>query len=414
MTAPVFENQLRPEFLGVHAFNPWVGKNSASRGTMFASHFAQRLVLLEQDEAIYQTGIEQDFAKYTFSVKMPDNGRIIRVIPLYPQSAGAGAINENPETLVIYENERTHEIDCFTIPRYQSYHQYFGFKNVAKPNLDKLRHGAYITKDTVFMDTPGVADSGTYTYGVNMNTAFMSLPGVAEDAVVISNQALDRLKFLLLDRREVELGSKEFALNLYGTVGDYKAFPDIGEYIRDDGLLMMMRSYEKEMAPADMSIFDVAEPDFIFDRGVYVRGVEGRTTDASGKVRDARGKVVDIRVIRNNNQNQMLPTQMTEQLNKYAKANIRYYQEIVETDAHLRREHRKKHGESKIPLSPRLSRLVVDSLAVLNHNAVKMKQNLNLLFRKSPVDEYRIEFVIEYVVTPDNGYKLTGKSGDGQ
>ena len=279
-------NEMDPELLSIHALNFSVSEDSSSRSQMFSSHFSQRLVINGATEKRIQTGVEQDIANYTFSVKMPTNGRIIKVIERYPKSVGQDSIPFSPETLVIYEDEQTKEIGCFSIPKYASYHQYFGFAYDIKSSVNRLKPGNFVEEGTIFADTPAVSENGGYKYGIEMNMCFMSHPAVSEDGIMISRDMLDKLKFKVYETRTVEFGNHSFPLNLYGNKEVYKPFPEIGDIIRDDGILMMLRKYDYDLMPVEMSIYDVMEPDFTFDQATYVRGPGGR--------------VVDIKVYRDN------------------------------------------------------------------------------------------------------------------
>jgi hypothetical protein len=391
------QNELATELLSIHALNPFGQYNSSSRSTMFASHICQRLVTEESDEKIIQTGLEQEFGKYTFKIKMPEDGKIIKIIHRYPHGVDQNSLNFNPETIVIYEVSKTNVIDYFTIPYHASYHQYFGFKYDKKPDIGNILPGNYIKKDTVFADTPSVAENNNYKFGINANVAFMSLPSVSEDGFMVSRDFLKRLKFRIYEKRTVEFGSNNFPLNMYGTKDNYKPFPDIGDYIRDDGILMMLRSYDNDLMPIEISKLDTMEPDFIFDKGVYVRG--------------GKGRIVDIRVISNNSPNKQLPEKMCEHINKYERALLKFYNDIIQTEEQIRHDRKRKYSDGEVKLSPKFHRLLVESLAITNWNGDKLKQNLTLLHRKNPIDEYSIEFTVEYVIEPNIGFKLTDCHG---
>ena len=389
----VVQNELTMEHLGIHALSFACKHVSSSRNYMASSHASQRLTIADADEKIIQTGMERILADYTFSVKMPANGRIIKVIERYSPGIAQNSIQYNPETIVIYEDDDTKEIDYFSIPRYASYHQSFGFEYIEKDGINQLCPGAYVAKDTVFADPSSIADNQGYKYGINLNMAFMSIPSVSEDGIMISRDVLDRLKFRIYETRVVDFGSTSFPLNLFGSKDDYKSFKDIGEYLNDDGILMMLRDYDSTLAPTDMSIYDTMEPDFIFDKGIYVRGGHGR--------------IVDIKVLANNNKIKNLPEEMRFQLRKYEIALLKFYENIIETEKQIRYERKRNYGNIGLKLSPRFHRLLVEALAVTDKNDRGAKDNLKLIYRKTPIDEYRVEFVVEYIMTPNIGYKLT-------
>lgn len=396
MTTPI-PNEHRTQFAGVHSLNPFVTYDSSNRSVMMASHFSQRLVIDGATEKRVQSGVEQEFAKYTFSIKMPANGRILKVIDRYPRRLDVNSIPLNPETIVIYEDIDTQEIGHISIPTYASFHQYFGFQYKMKAAANRLMVGNFVEKDTIFADSPAVSDNGGFMYGVSLNMAFMSHPAVSEDGILISESGLQKLKFKLYDTRVVEFGSNSFPLNLYGNHDNYKPFPDIGEYIREDGLLAMLRRYDQDMTPVEMSRFDTCEPDWYFDKAVYVRGPKGR--------------IVDIKIYHNTNVKNPMPTGIMDNMEKYSKALKTFYQEIIDCEKQIRAERKRKFGDGRISLKPDLHRLTVEGMAVLGEKSQDVRQNLNLTYRDAPLDEYRVEFVIEYEMTPTIGYKLTDCHG---
>src|SRR5574343_763816 len=215
----VSKNELRTELVGIHGLSSFGQYNSSSRAVMFASHFGQHLVIDGCETKRIQTGVEREFGKYTFNVKMPADGRIIKIIDKFPQGIDKESLSLNPETLVIYENDETKEIDCFTIPYHFSFHQFFGFKYDVKKTVNKLSVGSFIPKDTIFSDSLAIGENGDYRYGTNANVAYMSLPSVSEDGFMVSESFMKKLKSHAYETRVVEFGSNKFPLNLYGEIG---------------------------------------------------------------------------------------------------------------------------------------------------------------------------------------------------
>lgn len=388
-TKPIVPNQLRSDLLSVCALNPWAGNDSSSRVQMFSSHLGQKLVIAGATERLCQTGMEAEFGKYTLNVKMPVDGRIIRIVDRHKRTIGVDAISENPQSIVIYEDEETKEVGIINIAKYCSYHQYMGFEYKAQPGYNQLVPGQFIPKDTVLLDSPAITDTGGYMYGVELNMAFMSHPAVSEDGIMISSDVLDKLKFKTYEIRVVEWGSKNYPLNMYGTVDNFKPFPDIGEYIRNDGILTALRSHSKNLAPAEQSVYDLMEPDFIFDKLTYVNG--------------PGGKVVDIRVHHEDTGISPTPFGMEKQADKYDAARRTFYSEI------LTEWRRLKHARGDaLVITPDFHRLVVEALAAMSDPT---ENKISKSYRRTPVDDYRIEFVIEYETKPAVGFKLTDTHG---
>lgn len=394
-------NELRSDLLSTIGLNPFPGHVSSPRAQMFSSHITQSLVINGSTERRLQTGVERELAKYTFSIKMPANGRILKVIERYPKDL-SNNIAFNPETLVVYEDTETQEVGSFTIPTYASYHQHFGFEYAFKPAMSRLVPGNYIEKDTIFADSPSVTEDGGYKYGIELNLMFTSSHSAAEDGILISRDVLDKLKFKVFETRTVQFGNHNYPINLYGTPDNYKPFPEIGEYIRPDGLLVMTRDHSKALAPVESSIYDLLTPDYSFDKATYTRAGAGR--------------VIDIKVTHNQDVVSTTPIGMEVMLNKYISQTRRFNKELVALNKDLAINRYKKHGKnSKVRYKPELHRLIVTSMALLDDangsgdsfSNIKQSQKLNYLFRKVPIDDYHVQITVAYEITPDLGFKLT-------
>lgn len=396
---PTGINELSMPLVAMHALNSAVAYNAPARGTMFSGHFAQRPVIEGSEPKLFQSGAEEEFGKYTFSVKMPEDGTIVCVIPRYKPGHMDDSIEFNPETLVMYRSHETGRIDFFTVPYHASYHPSFGFKYEQKEAANYLTVGEEFEKDTIFADSPAVKGESHYTYGKNLNVVYMSHPNVGLDGYVVNRAALPYFKFRVYESRSIEIGANTIPLNIYGNDEIYKAFPDIGELIREDGLLMASRRFDPYLAPALLSREDLKNVDYVFDNKVYVRAGVGR--------------VVDISVVRSENVNRQLPEEISAQLEKYASANERFHREIIRFEEQLIRESNQngKHGD--IDISEQLQRLIVMAKGITNYGANKHRQPLTLTYKREPLDNWRINFTIEYEVIPDRGFKLSCENGGG-
>ena len=392
-------NQMSTELLSIHAMNFAALYNPPPRGTMFAGHFAQRLVTEGTEPNLVQTGVEEEFGKYTFAVKMPEDGTILLVLPKYPTTIGNDQINFNPETTVIYQSHDTGELNYFTLPYYASYHPTFGFKYREKPAERELAVNKEFAKDTVFRDSPAITGDTHYTFGRNLNVVVMSHPNVGLDGYVISRDVLPHLGFKMYESRSVSFGASEFPLNTHGDDNNYKSFPELGDEIREDGLLFATRRTDAYMAPALLSVKDTQTIDHLFDNKIYVRA--------------GKGRVVDITVIKSNNINLQLPEQMTKQFEKYARATLRYYSDIVNFEEDQIRINKRNGGEGLLNINPKLQQLIVESKSVLNYRGKESKQDIVLAYRKEPLDGWLVNFTVEYDVVPNRGFKATCSNGGG-
>jgi hypothetical protein len=389
------QNQLRREFLDTCGLNPFIGAISSSRVQMFASHIGQYLIIKGMTERRIQTGMEREFGKYTFSVKMPHQGRILKKIERYQRTNDVDSIKINPQTVVLYEREDNNEIGMINLTNYCSQHQYFGFDYVKKKPYSRLRRGEEIKKGEIFLDSPAVTENGNYCFGRELNIAYLSHEAVAEDGIMICEDVLPELRFKTYEVRSASFGLNNFPLNLMGTDEVFKAFPDIGEEVRPDGLLLALRDYDLDLALVEQSAYGLRKINYVFDDLVYAAGPGGR--------------IKDIRVWHENRSNTVgLPVGMDTQLLKYDKGRREFYQGILDE---LRRIRRERHG--KLNITRELHRMEVEAISVVGHNTMAERDPIKKNYRKEALDDWRIEFVIEYEITPNIGFKLTDTAGGG-
>lgn len=392
-------NELAPELVAIHAMNSFTATNAPARCTMFSGHFAQRIVIDGSEPNAISSGIEDEFGKYTFSIQMPEDGTIEKIIHKYPPGFTEDAIRFNPETLVIYRRMKDGIYDCFTIPYYASYHPTFGFQYAQKPAMNELSPHRSFQKGTVFADTPANKGDHYYTFGRNLNVAVMSHPNVGLDGYVINRAALEGFKFRVYEERSISITPNSFPINLYGDDEHFKAFPDMGEFVHENGLLMAVRKFNPYLAPALLGVKDLQRVDHMFDDRTYVRAGQGR--------------VVNITVVGSENISRQLPPAFTKQLEKYLRANLQYHKEIVQFEDKLVRESRQQGHDGKIQVTPKLHELIVDAKGLTNDSKGRAKQPLAFTHRREPLDAWRISFTVEYEVIPTVGFKFTCMSGGG-
>lgn len=383
-------NQCRREMEGVIGLNSLRMHNSASRVQMFGSHIGQLPTILGGTQRYLQNGLDREYGKYTFSIKQPEKAVCFAVIDRYRPRSGKDYIASNPERVVIYENFETGEFGMVSIEDYCSHHSYFGFEYKKTNLFHYIKENDPIPEGAFYADSPAVMPDGGYCFGREMNVAYMSIPGTSEDGIIIADDVLQHLRIKTYERRTIEWGALAFALNLHGDEHNYKPFPDIGDWVDETGLLAVLREYDAELAPVQQSVQDCREVDYTFDKRVYA-------------VAGLRGKVVDVKVEHDaRNPHGRAPLGTEEQPMKYDRARRVFYTEIL--DAYKRMK--KLRGE-RLRLTPQLNNLVKKALSVVGET----KDHIHLLHKRAPLDDWRVEIVIEYEITPKDGFKLTDTSG---
>ena len=382
---------LREELISLHALNPFTPYSSSPRGLMFSGQFSQAIVIDHGETPIIQTGLERQLANNTFSKKTRSKSRVIGIVKRY-NGISADSVSVVTEHTVILQDTETLELDAIVIPYYHKLHQQYGFKykiNDLVSRMDLLNK--VLPADYTLADSPGVSADGDYSYGRPVNIAYMSIPEVTGDGVIISESLAKKFSFSVFETVVVEFGEKAHPLNLYGDDNNFQPFPELGEDINDDRVIMATRDYETVLSPSLVSAKDMRRYDPNFDTAYYSK---------------AGGKVVDIKVYDNTKARVSTYSTTTDQAKRYASALKTYYNDVLSCYEAQSRKHFGMYGKN-VPVTERFHRLLIDAYAM-----TESKRNVRYNYKNDIVDSYRIEFVIERKVTPSlRGYKITTISG---
>lgn len=386
-------NELDIELVGAPTnLNPWVAVNSASRQQMQASHLKQRLVTEGVTVRRNLTGTEREFGKYTFNQRIPVNATILGVFPKYAKQISQGAIQENPSTLVVYEDFETKEIGSILLENYFFQHTSLGWKYRDTENANRIAKGATIAKGTVIKDSPCVDRQGNYKYGIETNVAYLTVPGIIEDGFEISKSYQQKLATTMLGTRTASCGKQYFPLNLYGDENYYKPFPGPGETIREDGLIMAFRQMDPNLTISDLHPRNLLADrvDFEFDKTIYAQ---------------PGAKVVDVDVLTDHNARyRTTPTGMEDDMMKYVRSKDLFFRKIIELYQH----NSKKRGKGNLDITPEFHGWVVKALANFPESS---KDRVVRTKNKAPLDDFNIEITYAYRKVPTIGYKITDTHG---
>ncbi|QVD49148.1 hypothetical protein LUCX_78 [Xanthomonas phage vB_XciM_LucasX] len=386
-------NEHRAELASSAGFNPTVAHDSSARVQMMGSHLSQALPVIGCETRRILTGMEREFGRATFKIEMPVDAEIIKVIPKYPATIGQGGIKKNPTTAVIYMNVDTKVFDILEFDSYHCMHQHFGFNYVFTKDMKRLVPKAHIPAGTVLGHSPTLDEQGNYRIGLNAKVAMMSVPGIIEDGIVASESFCKRNTTKCIETRDCSWGKNFFPLNLYGDENHYKPFPDIGDRIREDGLIFAIRKVPSEddimMAPLTMGRDDLNEVRYFFDRCEY--GHPGAL-------------VTDITVRHVDRPNPPTPAGMEEQTAKYYEAACLYHQQILDEYQRLANFHRER-----LVISPKFQAMVIEARMYL---PCPLRGKSTQMYQLQPLDDWRVDLTYEYDFVPNIGSKLTGLHGD--
>lgn len=323
-----------PAYLCPHPYH-----TSASRLGMLSKHLHQALPIKGSDFIQTFTGWEQDLKDYTFdTTKRKDDGQILAVIPKYDLRYSLGmSENKTPYYTVIYRRDKDNVIDYFNLERYQNLSDSWGYPNVWNENINSLlTEGQYLSKDTVLSHSPNIKN-GLYSVGTNANVAYLSMPFTKEDGMGVSESLAERLCSWGLQECLANIRYDYIPINLYGDKDNPKFFPNIGEKIRDDGIICAFRSVTQERFAGDAAPEALSEVDPSTD--ITFNGPAG-------------GIIADVEFIVNR-QKRM---QAFPQVRVYQDALKKYYEDILTLHNKFQRSN---------SFSPKMETLVTEAIKAL-------------------------------------------------
>jgi len=388
------ESELKPNFVGINSLNSFIANISAPRSVMFFNHFSQRPNLINPDSRLVKSGAEYELAKYINDVKAEENCIVRDIVTYIPEyKYGLSPIKY---ILVEYEKEygdtKKIIIDCIEVPVVRSTHTKFGYELKIREEFEKGNlFNKTIPKDTIIATSSSYLKDTSYGFGLNANVVFMSHPGTAEDGFVVSESFVKRAKMSVVEKRVINITPDIIGLNIYGDDKHYKMFPDINEYVRDDGIVFAYRKRNDYFSISDLSDDNLRRIDPIFDTAIYV-------TPGS--------KVVNIEVVASATRKNTLSDKITKQLEEYYNEYIQCYKTLVEKVETLYKQKAALFRSTDVvELSPRLHILVTNAKQILH--ASNPANRIKLLYKKTPVTQYRLVITTLCEITPTIGFKLT-------
>lgn len=378
-------NEVAPDLMSVNACAgaPSVAL-SAARSHMYAGHLPQAVCVKGVTPKRIQNDSIHEFGEYTFNIKTDNPSTILKVIRKFPDTIDS----KNEQIVVILEDAITNEIKHIHIKTYCSNHSYFGYDYNKTKNSNLIFEGSNIPENTVFMESPNKFDSGEYNYGVECNIVGLTHPGVSEDSIVVSEAVLDKFVFHTYHKKTISFGNNLFPLNIFGDKNIVKIFPNIGDKIGVDGVIMALRKHDPFMAVVEQTEEAYREYDSITDKVICCEYPEA--------------EVVDIHIYKNVTSNSVMPSELEKQLNDYHYSIKKYYEKIVDFYQTLRRN----RGDN-LNISKEFRQLVIEAMIY-----TKEPDKITLTYKNEVLDPWRIQLTLKVKIRPTIGFKWTGDFGD--
>ena len=307
--------------------SPFADKVSSQRGMMMTDHVGQAIIVEDVQMDRCFTGYESKIGKYTYDPTTRDHDvQIIAVIPKYLINESEYPLKYNPKKTVIYRDMVTNEIGCFYLDDFIMRNDDYGY--LTKSTGISVNPGMIIAKDDVLLQAPTHEDEDTFKiFGTNLNVAYMAVPQVTEDGIVISESAAKRLGSTGVNTITIDIKMNQLPLNLYGNEAEYKFIPDVGDMVREDGILCALRSPNADSIIHDTSRKNLSRIQYLHDRLFRI--------PAGSKIVD-----IDVRINRRAKpistiKNDILYHQAEvyrQKLNTYCRSVYNIYQEVYRRD----------------------------------------------------------------------------------
>lgn len=333
---------------------------SASRSAMVGSHMKGEAPLDNPRPSPHFSGADMEYAKYVHNEVVEHTGQICNYTTLegvhrravFTRHSRIGVMN-NLQTAIFTSRlelppgQRVPIIDLVETVGYTSHHHVFSSEKkptelllqAVRGQVNRLEKGANLTTMPCISDD----EVSEFMDGVPIMTTTISHPDLIEDAYDISESAAASLHAHGHHTIDISMRSDEYLLDIYGytdLAGNYhpKYFPDVGEAIRDDGLVVALRRYNPLYAAMEMSMGELKHATPHFDNCEYV---DADPQHYKMPLPTNGSRVIDIQVWRDETEVVRLPNGQYENriacteenknvLDEYAQALKNYYREIVE------------------------------------------------------------------------------------
>lgn len=381
--------------------NPFADHTSSQRLMMWSSHLQQIQVLHGCEFPRIYTGFESMVGEYEYTTtEREDDVQVRQRIPRFRPSPGPNGIDAGniPSHIIVYHSNETGRVGYFELSKFTMRADGYGYANKwNEQGVALLNEGTHLPKN-LWLSTSPAHKGNMYMMGTNLRTAYMSLPQVTEDAFIISESAAKKLTSDAYTTVSFRIAPNQIPVDCYGTdEGEYKIFPELGQYVRDDGILCALRTPSENSFVYDVNRESLRKPQFLHDTIIYA---------------PPGAQVVDIDVVINRSCKVKTPPEVFEQVYRYREALNIYHLRIWNEYLKARDENRE--------IEPAFNTLVtraLESLSIDGERIPRMpgrRSKVTATFRKEAIEFMYITITLRYENRISAGFKTSGRYGNEQ
>lgn len=216
-------------------------------------------------------------------------------------------INENPSVLVIWLGLTDRQIHYSSVDSYWMGSNGYGHMNTISPNTQYLTPNQYLPQEMTLTSPPSTRGP-KWMFGINANVIYTTEREIIEDSMEVSEDFAMRASTVSIWQKQIDIPINALPVCAYG---ENKIFPDIGDYIRPDGVILAYRLAEAGTFLADIEPRSLNTVRLGFDTCIYG---------------ESRAKVIDITVLPA--REKQLNEPIYAQIEKYHRAQISYWEAI--------------------------------------------------------------------------------------
>lgn len=278
----------------------------APRMIMFNQHIAQRVVLDKPqkpfiftnfEDAIGDRGSYNRVSKHRYTVT-----RIIKKFRDIDSSV-------QPYLMFVYDEDNK-MYDVFDRKQVENLPEKYGF-SYDNTFIDSLKEGDVINPGDTLSTPTCYDDFGNYGYGINVPFLLQINSHNFEDSLQVTKSLAKRCTSTEVDVVTVAINDNVMLLNTLGDSNEYKAFPNIGEPVKDNKLCVC-RTIARTRLP-----YDFKEPNT-------------RAIHDNDKMYRVNGTVVDIDIYCNKPREEIPETIYNKQLLRYLDMIDDYRREVCD------------------------------------------------------------------------------------
>jgi DNA-directed RNA polymerase beta subunit len=361
-----WENSHR--FLAEELLMPNVNKTDGNRSTMFDAHLAQAVTLKHAEAPLVYTNFENQVGHYSTAGYKSAKSNYKVIDRIEKNDFNYVLIVQDLDTL---EYTKLNRAECEWLT------EHYGFQ-WDNSKIDSLKKDDVVERDEVLYKNTCYDENMNFGYGVNLNATYFSYKNLTlEDAIVISESASKKLGTYSVKKVEISVNTNDILLNLYGDDESYKAFPDIGEHIKNQIIASRRRVNYNTVLYELKNLQDSRDNDTPFF---------------------SDGKIVDIEIFSNIPEEELKEQKYNEQVYKY----INKQKQFAET----------VYKRLKGIVESKTNRISDELLHFYNNCKMQIDENVFYTYQNSQFSGFIAHFTILEEEPLNIGSKITGRYGN--